>query len=82
MMLCHFWESTPDLSPCRESLVWGNQEPLWPVSRAAMKAVASGRVEMLAKSKANSQEAFPDKCSRYFKEEYYLFKLKIIAYSS
>ena len=48
----------------RPSLVWGNQEPMWPISRAALKAVASERVETMARSKTNLQENFPEKCSR------------------
>ncbi|XP_034036849.1 snRNA-activating protein complex subunit 1-like [Thalassophryne amazonica] len=40
------WATTP----C-EKLVWGNQEPIWPVSPSALGAVPSARILYLAKHK-------------------------------
>ena len=48
----------------RQKIVWGNQEPMWPLNQAALKATASERIEMLARSKQNLQENNPEKCSR------------------
>ncbi|XP_028316074.1 testicular haploid expressed gene protein-like isoform X4 [Gouania willdenowi] len=40
------WATTP----C-EKLVWGNQEPIWPISPAALRAVPSARIQYLARPK-------------------------------
>lgn len=44
--------------------VWGNQEPIYPLSEFAMKATASQRTEQMAKSKTNWQLNYPEKCNR------------------
>ena len=38
---------------CRPNLVWGNQEPMWPISDATLRAVASPRLRELAHAKVD-----------------------------
>ncbi|XP_057306819.1 testicular haploid expressed gene protein-like isoform X3 [Hydractinia symbiolongicarpus] len=45
-------------------LVWGNQDPMRPISKSAMNAKASERLENLATPKKNFQSDAPLKCSR------------------
>jgi len=35
------------------NLVWGNQEPMWPTSEAALKAIATPRLKDLALAKVD-----------------------------
>ena len=37
----------------RPNLVWGNQEPMWPTSEAALKAIATPRLKDLALAKVD-----------------------------
>lgn len=46
-------------------LTWGNQEPMRPISSAALNAKASERVSALATPKKNFQLDHPQKCSRH-----------------
>jgi len=46
-------------------LTWGNQEPMRPISSAALSANASERLSALATPKKNFQLDDPQKCSRY-----------------
>ena len=48
----------------RPRLIWGNQDPMRPISSAAMNAAASARVSDLATPKKNFQLDSPQKCSR------------------
>ncbi|XP_057306813.1 testicular haploid expressed gene protein-like isoform X1 [Hydractinia symbiolongicarpus] len=50
-------------------LVWGNQDPMRPISKSAMNAKASERLENLATPKKNFQSDAPLKCSR----EYFMY---------
>ena len=47
-------------------LVWGNQETMWPMSRAALSANASERLMALATPKKDFQQDHPLKCNRYY----------------
>lgn len=45
-------------------IVWGNQDMMWPISRGALTANASGRLMALATPKKDFQLDHPSKCSR------------------
>ncbi|XP_065814539.1 sperm microtubule associated protein 2-like isoform X2 [Labrus bergylta] len=57
------WATTP----C-EKLIWGNQEPIWPVSPAALGATPSARIQYLARHKGDFS-AREDPRSRKEEEE-------------
>ena len=40
----------------RPTLQWGNQDTIWPVTKAALKAQATDRVVKLAESKKNHRD--------------------------
>ena len=47
-------------------IVWGNQEPMKPLSNASLYAKASNRVAELSTPKRNFQLDHPQKCSRHY----------------
>ena len=59
----HVMAVAMDVDP---SLVWGNQETMWPMSRAALSANASERLMALATPKKDFQQDHPLKCNRYY----------------
>ena len=61
-----FWNPSLLFKFCfnRPRLVWGNQDPMRPISSAAMNATVSARVSDLATPKKNFQLDSPQKCSR------------------
>ena len=55
---CGGREGVP-LSPspvCSPNVVWGNQDPMWPVSQAALQAEPSSRLEELARPKQSHRD--------------------------
>ena len=48
----------------RPPLVWGNQDPMRPISKGSLNATASARLIDLSTPKKNFQLNDPQKCSR------------------
>lgn len=67
-----FWNPALLFKFCfnRPRLVWGNQDPMRPISSAAMNATVSARVNDLATPKKNFQLDSPQKCSRWVNKLY------------